>query len=168
MNNGKWFDRSFDLSFGAERYGAIYDQLAGAPARLRQAVVGVREELLVDKPGGKWSIKEQAGHLFIMEPLWRVRFQDILEQKPVLTVADLNNAATSEAGFNGFPIGELLERFVAARGETMRLLDRIDALDMQRTSLHPRLKQPMRVMDLAYFVAEHDDHHIEIVKELCQ
>jgi hypothetical protein len=166
MNNGKWFEREFDLSFGAEKYAAIYKQLAGAPERLRQAVTGVQEALLVEKPDGKWSIKEQVGHLFIMEPLWRARFQDIMEQKPVLTVADLNNTATSEAGFNGFPINELLERFVVARGETMRLLDRIDALDMERTSLHPRLKQPMRVIDLAYFVAEHDDHHISIVKAL--
>jgi len=166
MNNSKSFDREFDLSFGAERYKAIYDQLAGAPERLRQAVVGVPEAALVDKPEGKWSIKEQAGHLFIMEPLWRVRFGDIMDRKPVLTIADLNNTATTEAGFNGVPIGELLGRFVTERQETMRLLDRIDALDMERTSLHPRLKQPMRVIDLAYFVAEHDDHHIGIVQQM--
>ncbi len=24
---------------------------------------------------------------------------------------------------------------------------------------HPRLMQPMRMIDLLYFVAEHDDHH---------
>ncbi|HVU98049.1 MAG TPA: DinB family protein [Puia sp.] len=168
MGATKWFDRSFDLSFGAERYKAIYDQLAGAPERLQQAVRGVREETLVDKPEGKWSIKEQAGHLFIMEPLWRTRFLDILEQKLALTVADLNNTATSEAGFNAEPIDELLARFVAERRQTIELLDRIDALDMQRTSLHPRLKQPMRVIDLAYFVAEHDEHHLAIVKQLCQ
>lgn len=167
MNNGKWFDREFDLSFGAEKYAAIHAQLAGAPERLRQAIGSLPEDVLAARSDGKWSIKEQAGHLYIMEPLWRVRFQDIMKQAPVLTVADLNNTATSEAGFNGVPIGELLGRFVAERQETMRLLDRIDALDMERTSLHPRLKQPMRVIDLAYFVAEHDDHHISIVKSLC-
>ncbi len=36
------------------------------------------------------------------------------------------------------------------------------------SSLHPRLNVQMRVVDMAYFVAEHDDHHIckimEIVK----
>ena len=168
MDNRKWFDREFDLSFGPEKYVAIRAQLAGAPDRLRQAVGGPTEDVLVAKPDGKWSIKEQVGHLFIMEPLWRVRLQDILDQRPVLTVADLNNTATTEAGFNGSPVGGLLERFVAERAETMRLLDRIDVLDMQRTSLHPRLKQPMRVIDLAYFVAEHDEHHIAIVKGLCQ
>jgi uncharacterized damage-inducible protein DinB len=167
MQQPKWFEREFDLSFGAERYAAMYHQLAGAPERLQQAVAGLREEVLVAKPGGKWSIKEQAAHLFVMEPLWRVRFQDIMDQKPTLTVADLNNTATTEGGFNAVAIAELLARFAAERQETMRLLDQIDALDLKKTSLHPRLKQPMRVIDLAYFVAEHDDHHIAIVKELC-
>ncbi|HEY4337790.1 MAG TPA: DinB family protein [Puia sp.] len=160
MKQPKWFEREFDLNFGADRYAAIYQQLAGAPERLRQTVAGIREEVLVEKREGKWSIKEQVGHLFIMEPLWRVRFLDIVEQKPTLTVADLNNTATTEAGFNSVAIVELLGRFVTERHETIRLLDGIDAVDLERTSLHPRLKQPMRVMDLAYFVAEHDDHHI--------
>ncbi|HEY1212418.1 MAG TPA: DinB family protein [Bryobacteraceae bacterium] len=168
MDSAKWFDREFDLSFGPEKYAMIHERLASAPERLRQAVGLLPEEVLVAKPDGKWSIKEQAGHLFILEPLWRTRFGDILEQKPILTVADLNNTATTEAGFNMVPIGNLLARFAAERQETLRLLDRIDALDVERTSLHPRLKQPMRVIDLAYFVAEHDDHHIGIVKTLCQ
>jgi hypothetical protein len=168
MENPKWFDRSFDLSFDTTRYAAIYEQLKGAPERLRQAVAGLPGDVLNDKPGGKWSIKEQAGHLFVMEPLWRVRFLDIRDRKPVLTVADLNNNATTEAGFNAYPMEELLDRFAAGRAETLRLLDGIDALDVESTSLHPRLKQPMRIIDLAYFVAEHDDHHIIIVKEMAK
>ena len=35
-----------------------------------------------------------------------------------------------------------------------------------RTSLHPRLKQPMRLADHLYFVAEHDDHHVAKIWEL--
>jgi|GEM_PF-4393916 len=34
------------------------------------------------------------------------------------------------------------------------------------TALHPRLKTPMRIVDLAYFVAEHDDHHLSRIREL--
>jgi hypothetical protein len=32
------------------------------------------------------------------------------------------------------------------------------------TALHPRLKIPMRIVDLAYFVAEHDDHHLATIR----
>jgi hypothetical protein len=39
---------------------------------------------------------------------------------------------------------------------------------LERAALHPRLKTPMRIVDLAYFVAEHDDHHLARVRELMQ
>jgi hypothetical protein len=32
--------------------------------------------------------------------------------------------------------------------------------------LHPRLNQPMRVVDLLFFVAEHDDYHLARISEL--
>jgi hypothetical protein len=39
---------------------------------------------------------------------------------------------------------------------------------VQRTGLHPRLNQPMRVIDLILFIAEHDDHHLARITELKQ
>ena len=38
--------------------------------------------------------------------------------------------------------------------------------ELARTSLHPRLRQPMSVVDLCFFVAEHDDHHLRTIDEL--
>jgi hypothetical protein len=32
--------------------------------------------------------------------------------------------------------------------------------------LHPRLKQPMRLVDHLYFVVEHDDHHVARIWEM--
>ncbi|GGA98343.1 DinB family protein [Puia dinghuensis] len=162
----KWFERTFDLSFGVDRYAAIYKQLAGAPEVLRQAVAGLPEEVLTMKPDGKWSIKEHAGHLSVLEPLWRIRFQDIREKKPTMTVADLNNQTTSAAGFNDYAILALVDRFAVERNATLSLLNSIDTLDVEHTSLHPRLKIPMRIIDLAYFVAEHDEHHFVAMREL--
>jgi hypothetical protein len=34
--------------------------------------------------------------------------------------------------------------------------------------LHPRLKQPMRLVDHLYFVAEHDDHHLATIREMME
>jgi hypothetical protein len=34
--------------------------------------------------------------------------------------------------------------------------------------LHPRLKQPMRLVDHLYFVAEHDDHHLARIWEMIE
>jgi hypothetical protein len=34
--------------------------------------------------------------------------------------------------------------------------------------VHPRLQQPMRVVDMAFFVAEHDDHHLARMTQLAR
>jgi uncharacterized damage-inducible protein DinB len=166
METEKWFERKFDFDFGPDHYAAIYTQLKEAPHRLREVVVGLAEDILIHQPGGGWSVKEHTGHLSIMEPIWRVRWHDIDERQPTLTTADLTNSATKEANFNLKSISELLDRFLTERTATLALLDNLNMLDESRTSLHPRLQQPMRMIDLAYFVAEHDDHHIQKIREM--
>jgi len=166
METGKWFERKFDFDFGPDHYAAIYEQLRQAPDRLKEAAAQLEEAILIRQPDGGWSIKEHAGHLSIMEPVWRQRFHDIDEGRPTLSAADLTNRATTEANFNQKPVLVLLEQFLAERKTTLALLDRLNMLDDSRTSIHPRLRQPMRMIDLAYFVAEHDDHHIRRIREM--
>jgi uncharacterized damage-inducible protein DinB len=166
METKKWFERKFDFDFGADHYAAIYAQLKQAPDQLRAAVAGLAEDVLVHQPNGGWSIKEHTGHLSIMEPIWRTRFHDIQDKKPVLSPADLSNRATTEANFNAKGISVLLDQFLTERMTTLALLDTLNMLDGSRTSLHPRLQQPMRMIDLAYFVAEHDEHHILRIREI--
>lgn len=168
MNTSKWFDRQFDFSFGTDQYADVYKRLQQAPAILQQVIDNAPEAALVLQPDGKWSIKEHTGHLSVMEPIWRVRFEDIQQQKPVLTTADLTNSATSNAGFNNYSITALLERFVEERRATLATLDRMDVRNESLTSMHPRLQRPMRMIDLAYFVAEHDDHHIAAITAMIE
>jgi uncharacterized damage-inducible protein DinB len=166
METKKWFERKFDFDFGPDQYAAIYAQLKQAPDQLRSAVAGLGEDVLAHQPEGGWSIKEHMGHLSIMEPIWRTRFQDIQDKKPALTPADLSNRATTEGHFNEQGISVLLDQFLTERMTTLALLDTLNVLDESRTSLHPRLQQPMRMIDLAYFVAEHDEHHILRIQEI--
>ncbi len=166
METKKWFDRQFDLTLKANEFAAVYARLKQAPQVLKQITTGLSEEMLVDKPGDKWSIKEHAGHLSILERIWRIRFVDIKQSKPALTPADLDNKATTEAGFNKYTMDRLVEMFAEEREKTLVQLDSMTEEDMTKTSLHPRLQQPMRVIDLAYFVAEHDDHHFEHIREI--
>ena len=51
----------------------------------------------------------------------------------------------------------------------MRVVGRLEARSpqlLERTALHPRLEKPMTVVDLFFFVAEHDDHHLAQISEL--
>ena len=168
MNTPKWFDRKFDFNFNQEQYISIYQQLKQAPVLLQQLVSNITGEKLSHKPDGKWSAKEHIGHLTLLESLWLARFHDIRERKPVLTPTDLNNTATTEAGFNNDPLAVLLEKFVEKRNATITFLDSIDVAAEAGTSLHPRLQQPMRMIDHAYFVAEHDDHHLAAIRAILE
>ena len=163
-----WFERKFEFSFSVELFPNLCMRLRGTPARLEEIVRACPHERLVQKPDEKWSAQEHAGHLLDLEPLWMARVDDYLAGAVELTTADLSNRKTNEAGHNTRRIEEILAEFRRAR---LRLVDRVGGLGavlLARSIPHPRLKQPMRLVDHLYFVAEHDDHHLARIWELLQ
>ncbi len=162
-----WFERKFDFTFPVEQHPNLCARLRGTPARLEEVVRGADRDVLVEKSGenGKWSAQEHAGHLADLESLWMARVNDYLRDDYLagasqLTVADLSNRKTSEAQHNLRPIEEILAEFRSARSRLLHRVEQIDPAIFARTSIHPRLKTPMRLVDHLYFVAEHDDHHL--------
>jgi uncharacterized damage-inducible protein DinB len=161
-----WFERKFEFSFPAELYPNLCIRLRGTPARLEEMVRAYPRERLVQKPDGKWSAQEHAGHLLDLEPLWMARVDDYLAGNAELTTADLSNRKTHEAAHNQRPLEDILTEFRNAR---LRLVDRVGELDpvlFTQAIPHPRLKKPLRLVDHLYFVAEHDDHHLARIWEL--
>lgn len=163
---GRWFDRKFELGLGAEAAPELLERLRLAPERLADAVRGLPPEVLTRKPEGKWSIQENVGHLLDLEWLWDQRLDDYDAGAVELHAADLENRKTHEAAHNDRAISEILADFRAARGRIVDRLTRMTAADLARTALHPRLRQPMSVTDLCFFVAEHDDHHLRTIEEM--
>ena len=161
-----WFERKFDFTFAAEQYPNVCVRLWGTPARLEEILRKVTTDVLVGKPQEKWSAQEHAGHLLDLEPLWMARVDDFLTDRDTLAVADLGNRKTHEANHNAQELAEILAGFRTAR---LRLVEHLGTFEpdvLARASLHPRLKQPMRLVDHLYFVAEHDDHHLAKIWEL--
>jgi uncharacterized damage-inducible protein DinB len=161
-----WFERKFDFSFPVEQYPNLCIRLWGTPPRLEELLRGCSQDRLLKKPEDKWSAQEHAGHLLDLESLWMARVDDFLAGRDTLTVADLRNRKTDDANHNAHPLENILADFRKAR---LHLVDRV--ADFQpdlfaRSMLHPRLKQPMRLVDHLYFVAEHDDHHLAKIWEL--
>ncbi len=101
-----------------------------------------------------------------MEPLWIGRINDILANKPQLRDADLTNSATSNARYNDLEVSKILVDLVAIRKQLVGSLESLNASDFEKASDHPRLKIPMRAVDLAFFVAEHDDYHLARISYL--
>lgn len=161
-----WFERKFDFTFPVEQHPNVCVRLRGTPARLEEILRGVSGEVLVGKPANRWSVQEHAGHLLDLESLWMARVDDFLTGGNTLTVADLSNRKTHEANHNTRELKEILAEFRIAR---LRLVDRVGKFEptlFARSMLHPRLKQPMRLVDHLYFVAEHDDHHLARIWEM--
>ncbi len=79
---------------------------------------------------------------------------------------DLQNTKTDLANHNDTSLQELLSEFRKIREQTIKTLKSINEETIFKSALHPRLKVPMRTMDLFLFVAEHDDHHLARITEL--
>ena len=166
MQRTAWFKRNFPIIEDNGILPSIIERLTGTPARIDEITARIHPGSLVIKPDGKWSVKEEIGHLSDLEPLWLGRLDDLMNGLPELRTADLTNRKTHDANHNATAIKPLLQRFRELRtGFTDRLLQLNDD-QLNNSSLHPRLKTPMRIIDLAYFVAEHDDHHLAAIREI--
>lgn len=162
----KWFERQFTFDLPLWMAPNVIERLRGTPARLEDRLNGISANRMVTRVGEQWTAQEQVGHLLDLEPLWLGRVEDICQDADMLRVADLENKKTHEANHNERPLIFLLSEF---RKERKVLIDRLDVLsqeDFARTARHPRLLQPMRMLDLLFFVAEHDDHHLAAITRL--
>ena len=56
--------------------------------------------------------------------------------------------------------------FIRQRFVLVEFLENAIAEDLNKSALHPRLQTPMKIIYLAFFVAEHDDHHLAYITYL--
>jgi uncharacterized damage-inducible protein DinB len=162
----KWFERSFDLTLPAGRFPGIVERLRGTPARIDERLASVPAAVLTRRDADHWSIQENIGHLLDLEPLWLRRLEQLFAGETELAPTDLANRRTFDAGHNDRPLSELLREFRAARAKLVERFEAADDATVMRSALHPRLRSPMRTIDLAFFVAEHDDHHLATITGL--
>jgi uncharacterized damage-inducible protein DinB len=155
-----WFEREFSFDLPVWMYPNVVERLRGTPARLESRLVSLPRNILTGRDGDKWSIQEHVGHLLDLGALDLARLDDYEAGRETLRPADRENRKTFDANHNSNSIAKLLASFRAERAEFVRRLDEYDEAFIVRTALHARLNTPMRVLDFAFFIAEHDDHHL--------
>lgn len=160
-----WFERRFPFDFSTGLFPVVFSRLEGTMFRLHHLLAGADEAQSGIGRNG-WSVKEQVGHLYDLEALWWQRFDDFRAGRPHLTVADLTNRKTTEAGHSEHSLEQLGNQFVVERQRLLEAIYPLTNAELSRTALHPRLQQPMRLIDALYFVAEHDDHHLATISTL--
>ena len=161
-----WTERTFSFDLPVGVFPGIVERLRGTPARIAELIKGVPHSMLARRAGTHWSVNEHIGHLIDLDELDHVRLTEFLEGAEVLSAADMNNRRTHEAGYNDVATNTILEYLRARRLELVQRLESLSEEEIARAALHPRLQQRMRVIDWAYFVAEHDDHHVARIREL--
>ena len=111
-------------------------------------------------------MQENAGHLLDLETLVRQRIEEYRSGSKALHAADMSNRKTYEAKHNDLPIESILSAFRRERTATVNTLEELDAEVFSRVALHPRLNVDMRLVDMLFFQAEHDDYHLARISEL--
>ncbi len=166
MNRTKWVEREFDFNLPVGVFPCVLERLRGTPARVEELARGLSPETLTKRRDGKWSAQEHVGHLYDLDELHEGRLEDYARGLEVLRAADMANRKTEEGGHNDARVEDLCALFRAARASFVRRLEALTEEEVARSALHPRLGRQMRVIDLALFVAEHDDHHLASIREL--
>ena len=159
-----WVERKFDFNFPVTVFPCTIERFRGTPARLEEMTKGLSEKTLIVKPDGKWSVKEQIGHLLELEKLGEKRLDDFLAGAETLSAADMTNRATIEADYNSKQLNDILKEFRSARQSIISRLEKLDEKQAAISSIHPRLNQKMRIIDWVYFMSEHDDHHLTSIR----
>ncbi|MFI5134864.1 MAG: DinB family protein [Chitinophagales bacterium] len=161
-----WTDRKFNFDFPAGFYPVFLERMRGTHAHIQEMVKDVSDKKLSKRIDGKWSAKEHIGHLTDLEELHMLRLQEFISGKEILSAADMKNQKTETAHHNDKKLKKLLKEFKKSRQGFVKLLAKADDELINRKSIHPRLKVPMRLVDMVYFICEHDDHHLTKMRAL--
>lgn len=161
-----WVQRKFAFEFSVDTYPDVLVRFRGTPPRTEDLVRGLDPRALTWSDGQGWTIQQNIGHLVDLEPLWDGRMDDYLAGKPELRAADMTNLRTNQANHNARAIGDLLGELRRERERQAARLEALAPSDFARVAVHPRLKQPLRLVDALTFVCCHDDYHLARIAEL--
>jgi hypothetical protein len=162
MKKLEWFERQFTFGLPDGMLPFYLERLDGTFARIEQKVSGIPEEVLSNKVDGKWSVKENIAHLAEVDEIALKRIDEMKQGISPMSPAVIQPGHD----YNAQPIAEVLRLFKTNRDKNLQQYKGLTAEDLKRSSLHPRLKVRMTAVDLAWFDAEHDDHHLVRVTEI--
>ena len=159
----KWTERSFFFGYTVSHFPLFIEKLKCVAPRIEEIVNGVTDEILSERNNDHWSIKEHIGHLIDLEELGEGRIIDFRQGLEVLRAADMENKKTYAANHNARPAPELIAEFRISRQQFIKNLLNTNETTRTHIALHPRLKQQITLIDLLYFITEHDNQHIAIM-----
>jgi len=156
-----WFERNLKFGYPKEMLPFLLERLEGTIIRIDQKVKGVSDKTLSVRLNEKWSIKENIGHLAEVDEIANKRIDEMVNGTAVMSPA-----VFEPQDYSTWPIGKVLQLFSKNRAANIKKYNAIKEEDLLKSSMHPRLKVMMTPIDLAWFDAEHDDHHLVKINEI--
>lgn len=133
-----------------------YDEV---PRFLGEIPAGLHEHRYAE---GKWSVKEVVGHLSDTERIFGYRALRVARGDETPLPGYDENAFVANAGFDRRPLQSLVDEWRDVRRATLALLRAIDATEAARSGVANGA--PISVRAIAYIIAGHTEHHLEILK----
>ena len=146
-------------------FPAVLERLRGTAARMAELIVGATDDQLRWHDPNAWSAKRHLGHLDDLHALDERRLREYVSGAATLSAADRTNRLTYETDHDAMPAAAIIARFRAHRAGLVAEMDALSEPQVSATALHPRLQRQLRLIDWAYFVAEHDDHHLAAARQ---
>ena len=165
-NRVPWTERKFNFDFPVDIFPELIERVRGTPARVEEIVRSIPPDILTKRKGDTWSIQENIGHLSVVESLFTGRLDDYDAGLDTLRPADMTNRKSHEANYNARAIEDVLVEFRSVRAAMVGRVESLPPEDFARVAMHPRLQKPMRVTDMLFFQAEHDDYHLARIRTL--
>ena len=128
-------------------------------------MAGISEEALRYAQGQSSSAKQHIAHLDDLHEFDQRRLKEFLVRVPTLSGADRANRQTHAANDNEVRPDVIVARLRTRRLELVKRMADLTEAEIGAVATHPRLGQPLRLIDWAVFVADHDDHHLASARQ---
>jgi uncharacterized damage-inducible protein DinB len=162
MKRLEWFERKFTFGLPAAMLPFYLERLQGTITRIESKLNGFSEEVLSQKLDGKWSVKQNIAHLAEVDEIANRRIGEMIRG-----ISPMSPAVFEPRGdYNAQSAEEVIEYFRKTRRANVSKYSELSDDDLERSSMHPRLMVKMTPVDLAWFDAEHDDHHLVRIAEI--
>jgi uncharacterized damage-inducible protein DinB len=112
---------------------------------------------------GKWSIREVVGHMADVERIMAYRALRIARGDRTPLPGFDENAYVPAANFDARTLDSLAREYVTVRRATVAFLETLDAEAAARRGTVNNLEVTVRA--LAYIIAGHERHHVNILRE---
>lgn len=138
--------------------------MSGLPARVEEIGSRLSSEQAILTPDDGWSIQFHFGHLADLERLITDRLDAYERGDAALPAADMSNEKTVHADHNARELRDVMSELREKRMATVARLESYERDFFGRSAWHDRLGMQKRVVDTCSFFADHDDHHLALVR----